>query len=287
MRAKGAESAAYRRRVAEAFSANLNERPHEVNARIAALQAYLKALGAPGAEAERESLEAAAQTAADRLRNAAASIDFRLNDEVFALTAMADKLRAEAAGAPAAGAAPLVAEEGLPSFIRRTLPPAERLEVLARLAEALGRIHDARVAPCGFGPGDVVVRQPHIPVIRDFGGPDALRAANRIADRPFAAPELLRSGKGDARSDLHVIGALLVVWFGEKPPANEGGLWMRLRRAWRGRPLKKGKVGAAVSSLALELTALNPANRPATAYETADRLRQAAASTPGARRPGQ
>jgi tetratricopeptide (TPR) repeat protein len=264
-------------RVAEAFGSRTNERPHEINARISALEAYLAALDARDVnEGEVKSLKAAARTEADRLRSAAASIAFRLNDEVFALIAKADQLSSQSdAGAAPADAAPAAEQEPLPVFMRRNLPEPERLEVLARLAEALGRIHDAGSRPCGFGPSDVVVRQPHIPVIQDFAGPEALRAFARAADRPFAAPEILRGDKGDARSDLYVVGALLVAWFGKRPPANEGRPWLWLIRGLRGRPLKRRKQPL-LTGLALELTALNPDNRPATAYETADRLRQAA-----------
>jgi hypothetical protein len=260
-------------RVAEAFSARTNERPHEIGARISALESYLAAVRASGgAEAETKSLAAAARTEADRLRSAAASIAFRLDDDVFALTAEADRLVQDRADGPTEEG-PATEEEALVSFIRRPLTEAERLEVLARLAEALGRLHEAGSKPCGFGPSDVVVRHPHIPVIRDFGGPGALREPRRIADRAFAAPELLKHGKGDQRSDLYVIGALLIVWFGQRLPRNEGGFWLLFRRLW---PTRKLKKRGALSSLVFELIAVNRRNRPATAYEVADRLRQAA-----------
>jgi hypothetical protein len=264
-------------RVAEAFSGKTNERPHEINARIAAIRAYLAAARSAPPESK-ASLARAAMNEAERLREAAAAIDLRLDDETFALVTKTHEL---AGNAPDSGMLLAAgAEESLLNFMRREVPGPERLEILARLALALGRIHDMNVKPCGFGPGDVVVRSPSTPVIKSFEGPAAPLREGRAAERAFIAPEILRQYPGaDLRADLYVIGALLVAWFGDDPPPNRG-FWMPLIRAWK-RPLKK--FGKPLTGLALELTALDPRNRPQSAAETADRLRQAAVTLSAAK----
>jgi hypothetical protein len=255
-------------RVAEAFSAKLSERPHEIGARASAIEAYTAAAGAPDVQ-DRSSLVAAAGNEAERLNTAAASIGFRLDDRTVALIDAARRLggRLSSVGS---------SEESLLTFMRRDTPDADRLEILARLAEAMARVHELGVAPCGLGPGDVIVRHPANPAIREIPGPDALYRPERAEDRPFMAPELISGRAGDARSDLYLLGALMITWFGEAPPSNEGGLLLWLRRALRGRPLKTR--GPALSALALELTVLNWRNRPLNGYEAADRFRQAARS---------
>jgi hypothetical protein len=255
-------------RVAEAFSAKLSERPHEIGARISAIEAYTAAASAPDVQ-DRASLVAAAGNEAERLNTAAASIAFRLDDRTVALVDAARRLGGRLASVGSS-------EESLLTFMRRDIPDADRLEILARLAEAMARVHELGVAPCGFGPGDVVVRHPANPAIREIPGPDALHRPERAGDRPFMAPELISGRAGDARSDLYLLGALMITWFGEAPPSNEGGLLLWLRRALRGRPLKTR--GPALSGLALELTVLNWRNRPPNGYEAADRFRQAARS---------
>jgi hypothetical protein len=294
----GAESAAVGAdvlaRVAELFSAPAQtskkigeiqglaqvERPHEINARIAAIKAYVAAgKAAPGAA---KSLFAAALTETARLREAAAAIDLQLDDETFALLTQVEELagRTPALAMAEVGASlPAGAEESLLTFMRRETPESERLNILARLATDLDRLYGMGVKPCGFGPGDVIVRSPGIPVIKTFEGPAAALRPERGAERAFMAPELFKThAEIDFRADLYVIGVLLIVWFGEDPPANKG-FWLPMARAWR-RPLKKR--GTPLAELALELTALKPANRPESASIAADRLRQAAlALSPG------
>ncbi len=156
--------------------------------------------------------------------------------------------------------------------MRREIPEAERLLVLSRLATDLERLYGMGAKPSGFGPGDVIVRSPNIPVIKTFEGPAAALRPERGAERAFLAPELFKPrSEIDFRADLYVIGVLLIVWFGEDPPANKG-FWLPLIRAWK-RPLKKRGV---LADLRLELTALKPANRPESASIAADRLHQAA-----------
>lgn len=255
-------------RVAEAFSAKMSERPHEINARIAAIEAYLAAAQASGGDdAERTSLAAAAWNEAERLNSAAASISFRLDDRTVALVDNAGRLGGRLASVGAS-------EEPLLTFMRRDTAHAERLEILARLAESIARVHEMGVAPCGLGPGDIVVRHPANPAVRDIPTPEALNRPERAGDRPFVAPELLRGRAGDGRSDLYLLGALMITWFGEALPANEGGLMLWLRRAFRGRPLRKW--GPEIAGLALELTTLNWRNRPVNGNEAADRFRRAA-----------
>jgi hypothetical protein len=249
------------------------ERPHEINARIAAIRAYITAGKAtPGAA---KSLFAAALTETERLREAMAAIDLRLDDETFALVSQAEELagKTPAAAFPEASRLPSGTEESLLNFMRRDTPRPERLEILARLALDLERLYGMGVKPCGFGPGDVVVRAPSVPVIKTFEGAAAPLRPERAAERIFMAPEILKPGApADLRADLYVIGALLVAWFGEDPPPNRG-FWLPFARAWK-RPLKK--LGSPLAELALELTALNPNNRPENASVTADRLHQAA-----------
>lgn len=108
---------------------------------------------------------------------------------------------------------------------RGALPLGIALEYGAQLAEALGKAHRAGILHCDIKPGNIVVTREGVKVL-DFGlsrrqacsltSPDADTASGAttgervIAGTPqYLAPEVLRGGEPDERSDVYALGLVL------------------------------------------------------------------------------
>lgn len=97
----------------------------------------------------------------------------------------------------------LIATEG-------PLSAPDALALGRSLAAALKAAHDAGIAHGGVSPGNVLFRPSGEPVLSDFGL--ALRRAFPREPGPgvdYLAPETLRDGTADERSDLYGLGAVL------------------------------------------------------------------------------
>ncbi len=275
-------------RVGAAFSGVTRERPQEIVARLGAIDVYLDATESEeGSPRARAAARAAAVDQVVRLARAAASISVLLNDEAAVrVLRRAD----DALDTPGIRAAirslrePRVDEPLLLAMRQRD--DEEAIELLARLADAIGQRHRSGEAPLFLTPSRVEVVEPGEPVILSVHGLPAETAEDRarlspLEDPGFVAPERMRKRWSVGPStDLYLIGAIVMArWFHTRPPNLGLGLrvqrgfwnlqWWFVTRGARGRRRQ-------LARLAYELTALAPAFRPSTAQEVADRLRMAA-----------
>ena len=151
--------------------------------------------------------------------------------------------------------------------------PLSRDELLAlarQLLEALGAIHAAGLVHGDLKAANVMFDGEHA-VLMDFGAAHAVGERPRQGSYDCMAPELLAGERGDARSDLYALGALLrrAAMAPESPVAGKNG---SVRR----------QLGRSFASLIDELTASNPARRP-DAASVARQLRRIA-TAPARRR---
>lgn len=125
---------------------------------------------------------------------------------------------------------------------RAPLPADEVARLGAALADALQAVHAQQVVHHDVKPENVIVREDGTAVLLDFGFahharyPDLLAEELRFAagSAPYVSPEQLRGLRGDPRSDLFSLGALLYELAVGEPPFGEPGTLAGMKdRLWR------------------------------------------------------
>ena len=165
------------------------------------------------------------------------------------------------------------------SMQKGELERAEKLAFLANFAFSLAAIHAASVVHRDLKPENVVLRNRDTtsPVIIDFGisaigqvweGKDA---AKTLA---YAAPEQMKGGWANARSDLYSFGVIgYEVILGTLPqPPEQGflGIVGASRRAKAiARELAAAGIGEPLATLMTRLLSVSPQDRPASAQDIA------------------
>ncbi|EHR62013.1 protein kinase domain-containing protein [Saccharomonospora cyanea] len=166
-------------------------------------------------------------------------------------------------------------------------PAEETLTMGEALVEALAAAHGRGVVHGGVSPGNVLFQGSGATLLSDFGTTLRRRFAPDTSPHETAAPETLRDGSLDERSDLYGLGATLYFALTGRSP----------HPRYRGEPddayvlrvlsepvaaIDRPDVPPALADLVLRLLAKNPADRPGNAAEVGARLRAVRA---GAERP--
>ncbi|PXY25862.1 protein kinase [Prauserella coralliicola] len=162
------------------------------------------------------------------------------------------------------------------SFGPLTIPDA--LALGGALANALAVAHAAGLVHGGVTPGNVLFRPSGEPVLADFGL--TLRRAfpgDVTAGVGFLAPETVRDGTRDERTDLYGLGAVLYFALsGSSPHEGRPGEQVdeRLLRALSSEvpPLERGDLPPGLAQLVSALLAKNPDARPLDAATVAARI---------------
>jgi eukaryotic-like serine/threonine-protein kinase len=220
-----------------------------------------------------------------RLAGAAAGVPIVAADRIVELADGRRALRRE------------LCAQSLPELIAGfgPLSVADALALGSALAEALAAAHAAGVTHGGVTPGNVLFRASGEPVLTDFG--PALRRAFPSGSAPgFRAPESIRDGVADERTDLYGLGAVLHLALAGKPPfparSGEPDDDLVLRVLTEPPPaLTRDDLPAGLGELVDALLAKEPTQRPADAGTVAVRLSTlatppATADHPGPAEPG-
>jgi len=155
----------------------------------------------------------------------------------------------------------------------------EKLGLLANLAYALAAIHAGSVVHRDLKPENIVLRDgsAQAPVVIDFGISvigrvwEAEDAAKTLV---YAAPEQMKAGWCDARSDLYSLGVIgYEILVGQLPEAPEPGLLGIAGASRRGKAIAR-ELGAAglrepLVSLMTRLLSVSPQRRPSSAQDIA------------------
>ena len=168
---------------------------------------------------------------------------------------------------------------------RAPLPDDEVARIGAALADAVHSIHLQEVQHLDLKPENFIVRPSGGAVLIDFGYarharyPDLLAEERRFAagSAPYVSPEQLNGRRGDPRSDLFALGALVYELASGEPPFGTPNTYTGMRdRLWRAPvPLRSLRPDVApwLQEVVLHLLEVDPARRYASAAHVAFDLR--------------
>jgi eukaryotic-like serine/threonine-protein kinase len=154
--------------------------------------------------------------------------------------------------------------------------PARAMDLVAQMAAGLQAAHSAGLAHGDIKPHNVLLDFDGRVKLTEFGvplAPDAEPAAvGALLGTPeYQAPERMTGGRGSAASDLYSLGILAFQCLTGRVPFR--GRAVEVAEAHRNWPLPPLPAGfpAEVARLVTDLTAKDPADRPASAEEAAQR----------------
>ena len=154
--------------------------------------------------------------------------------------------------------------------------PARAMDLIAQIAAGLEAAHSAGLAHGDIKPHNVLLDFDGRVKLTDFGVPlapdaDAAAPGALLGTPEYQAPERTTGGRGSAASDLYSLGILAFQCLTGRVPFR--GRAVEVAQAHRNWPLPPLPAGlpAEVARLVTDLTAKNPADRPASAQEAARR----------------
>ena len=162
------------------------------------------------------------------------------------------------------------------------LEPARAADVLAQAAAALGAAHAAGVVHRDIKPGNLLISHDGQVKVTDFGIAHSARTEDLtstgalIGTMGYLAPERVRGGPATAASDLYALGIVGYECLTGQPPFRGEPLQVALAHRDQELPgfppwCLRQPGGAELAALIRDLTAKDPAARPATAAEVAAR----------------
>jgi serine/threonine-protein kinase len=168
------------------------------------------------------------------------------------------------------------------------LEPDRAREIAAQVADALEAAHRAGLVHRDVKPGNVMIARDGSAKVLDFGiarvadAGSITRTATLLGTAAYMAPEHALGSPVDARSDIYSLGCVLYAMLTGDPPF--GGevaaavLHQQVNAVPRPPSQANPRVGRDLDALVLQMLAKAPDERPQSAAEVRDRLREAPVS---------
>ena len=160
------------------------------------------------------------------------------------------------------------------------LPPGRVMDIVAQAATALAAAHAAGLVHRDIKPGNILIARGGVVKITDFGiayaaGSAPLTRTGALIGTPaYLAPERIAGSPGTPASDLYALGIVAYECLAGTLPYSGTPVQVTLAYSRRGLPPLPDSIPAPVAALVAELTARDPAARPASAAQVAAHARQ-------------
>jgi serine/threonine-protein kinase len=158
--------------------------------------------------------------------------------------------------------------------------PIRAMDLVAQAAAGLQAAHLGGLVHRDIKPGNLLLAPGGIVKVTDFGISQAVGSApvtstGLVVGTPgYLAPERAGGASATAASDLYSLGVVAYECLTGVPPFAGTALEVALAHTTRPLPPLPGSVPADVAALVMQLTAKDPAERPASAGEVVRRARQ-------------
>jgi serine/threonine protein kinase len=157
------------------------------------------------------------------------------------------------------------------------LGPERVIDIVAQTAAGLDAAHQAGLVHRDIKPGNLMLSPDGLVKITDFGisyaaGTAPVTSTGQLVGTPgYLAPERVRGARAGPSSDLYSLGVLAWECLAGAPPFTGTAVEVAIAHRDRPLPLLPASVPAELVALIGELTAKDPAARPATAGDLARR----------------
>jgi eukaryotic-like serine/threonine-protein kinase len=173
----------------------------------------------------------------------------------------------------------------------RPLEPARAADIAAQVADALAAAHAAGIIHRDIKPGNIMVEPNGSVKVLDFGiaravdGGSLTQTATVLGTSAYMSPEQALGQPVDARSDIYSLGCVLYEMLTGEPPfiadVAAAVMHQHVRVAPKPAIERNPAIPPDLNALVMQMLAKQPQDRPQTAAEVRDRLRQEIANPGG------
>ena len=159
----------------------------------------------------------------------------------------------------------------------RTLPEKDALKIASLVCEALQYLHGQGVIHRDLKPGNIMICRDRTIRIMDFGIAAAADSKKitlsgltaTLGTPEYMSPEQVKNERGDERSDIYCLGAVLYEMLTGVVPFQNDNCWMAMNNRVTGDPIAPRKLNPNISPQAEEIVLHAMQRDPADRFQTA------------------